>query len=176
MSEQFSTMREIGIDAGHRVPEHKSKCCFLHGHRYTVRAYVKGQLAGAGEQTGMTLDFGFLKEEMMEAIDEPCDHGTILRYDDPLVDVLVQGVGLTPRTLELRHQRLPASMIVAPSMTRPPIKLYLVEFSPTAENLARHWFELLAPRVAARSEGRATLASMHVGETPNCWASFPACI
>ena len=54
--------RRIEIDAGHRVPHHASKCCNLHGHRYVIEALCNGPLAEAGEQTGMVLDFGFLKE------------------------------------------------------------------------------------------------------------------
>ena len=76
--------REIGIDAGHRVPDHGSKCRNIHGHRYRVLATCEGPLARVGEQTGMVLDFGFLKEEMMTQIDAPCDHGMIMAASDTL--------------------------------------------------------------------------------------------
>lgn len=144
---RFSITREIGIDAAHRVPLHGSKCKGLHGHRYTIQAVCTGRLFVGGEQDGMVLDFGFLKDEMMQVIDGPCDHGTILQEGDPLVDVLVK----------------------APV----PTKLYLLREAPTAENLARHWYGLLAPRVTLRSDGLAGLARVIVWETPNCQAEYP---
>ena len=134
--EQFLITREIGIDAGHRVADHASKCANLHGHRYAIQATCSGPLAEEGEQHGMVLDFGFLKEEMMLEIDAPCDHGMILcRHDEWLI--LFDSAG--PRT-----------------------KLYVTEFTPTAENLAKHWFERLAPRVTDRSNGLAQLERVRV--------------
>ena len=35
----------IEIDMGHRVPNHKSKCKNLHGHRYRFEVAVNGELA-----------------------------------------------------------------------------------------------------------------------------------
>ena len=142
----FNITREIGIDAGHRVPLHGSKCRSLHGHRYTIQATCEGELAQGGEQDGMVLDFGFLKEEMMAEIDAPCDHALVLWCDDPLVAILTGKEGCQ--------------------------KLYILDSTPTAENLARHWFARLAPRVVDRSGGLATLVNIRVYETPNCWADF----
>ena len=79
----FTITRRIGIDAGHRIATHGSKCRHLHGHRYTIEATCRATvLRSAGEQTDMVLDFGFLKDEMLRHIDVPCDHGLILSVDD----------------------------------------------------------------------------------------------
>ena len=79
----FTITRRIGIDAGHRIATHGSKCRHLHGHRYTVEATCRAAaLHAAGEQTDMVLDFGFLRDEMLKRIDAPCDHGMILSIDD----------------------------------------------------------------------------------------------
>ena len=51
--------------------------------------------------------------------------------------------------------------------------LYLLDAIPTAEGLARHWFERLAPRVDVRSDGSAKLNQVHVWETPHCRATYP---
>ena len=51
-------------------------------------------------------------------------------------------------------------------------KLYVIGFPPTAECLARHWFERLGPAIARRSGGHAELTGVRVWETPNCWADF----
>jgi 6-pyruvoyltetrahydropterin/6-carboxytetrahydropterin synthase len=161
----FTICREIGIDAGHRVTFHGSKCRSLHGHRYTVSATCAGPLAKAGEQQGMVLDFGFLKEEMLAEIDAPCDHGLILWIDDPLAAAFMEHDVAACREVVLRD----GSLLVPGALTG---KLYLVPFVPTAEELARHWYGRLAPRVLARSTGLASLKSIKVWETPNCVAEY----
>ena len=89
LKEENLITREIGIDMAHRVTHHGSKCKNIHGHRYTIHAMVKGPLFESGEQQGMVLDFGFLKEEMMKQIDVPCDHGTTLWIDDPILRMAI---------------------------------------------------------------------------------------
>lgn len=163
----FGITREIGIDAGHRVTYHGSKCRNVHGHRYRVLAHCVGELAEKGEQQGMVLDFGFLKEEMMAEIDAPCDHGLILWADDPLLNVLLP----YPQYQQPRQACVDNGHHLT---TCPTGKLYLVPFVPTAEHLAQHWFDRLAPRVAERSGQRARLEQIEVWETPNCRAIWPA--
>lgn len=165
MSEQFEITREIGIDMGHRVTYHGSKCRNLHGHRYTVYATCVGQLFASGEQEGMVLDFGFLKEEMMEQIDAPCDHGMCIWWQDPLLPDLI---GTLDYALLKGVDRTRAALVKGKIG-----KMYIVPFVPTAENLAKHWFELLAPRVIDRTQGQAKLKKVLVYETPNCSASYP---
>jgi len=157
----FEITREIGIDAAHRVTYHHSKCRSLHGHRYTIQATCTGELETTGSSEGMVLDFGFLKEAMLDEIDKPCDHGTILWFDDPLV------THFSPYS---------ATRIMngATEASCPFGKIYLVTFVPTAENLAKHWFKRLAPIVLQRSKDRATLKRLRVYETPNCWADYEA--
>lgn len=161
--------REIGIDMGHRVTHHGSKCRNLHGHRYTIQATCEGPLFEAGEQEGMVLDFGFLKTIMMDEIDAPCDHGMCLWLEDPFVGILV-------RDLNFHHeciQKNGYSQITGTNHNNTGGKFYIVPFVPTAENLARHWFERLAPRVLAETHDQATLKQIKVWETPNCSASYP---
>lgn len=156
--------REIGIDAAHRVTHHGSKCRSLHGHRYVIQATCRGPLITSGPSQGMVCDFSFLKEAMLAEIDAPCDHGTILWWDDPLQTTLTRG--LLAVTVE-GMDRTRACEILGPYG-----KLYLVPFVPTAEQLAKHWFERLAPNVLRRSDNRATLTRLRVYETPNCWADY----
>jgi len=155
--------REIGIDMGHRVTYHGSKCRNLHGHRYTIFATCEGPLFEEGEQEGMVLDFGFLKEEMMEVIDKPCDHGMCIWWNDPLLQTLVGSA---------HWQYDSNSKKDAIAITGAIGKMYIVPFVPTAENLARHWFSLLQPRVKERTGGKAVLKEVLVYETPNCSAAF----
>lgn len=161
----FTITREIGIDAGHRVTYHGSKCRNIHGHRYTVQATCKGTLAIEGEEEGMVQDFAFLKEIMMGEIDDPCDHGLILWVQDPLLAALPGVQSLDVEKVRREHYQL----------TRwDGGKLYVINSVPTAENLARHWFDRMAPRITKSTEGRAYLYSITVYETPNCSAEYPA--
>ncbi len=168
----YTISREIGIDAGHRVPTHGSKCKNLHGHRYTIQAICEaGKLQDAGEQQDMALDFGFLKEEMMNEIDKPCDHGLILYWRDPLLEVLIHDEEGFMRAIEIvqskGHCHVNSDLLIGGVE-----KIYVISGIPTAEVLAEHWFRRLEPRVSERSGGHARLKAIKVWETPNCWAVY----
>lgn len=150
--EEFVIKRRIEIDAAHRVPDHKSKCYHLHGHRYVINAIAKGQLHAAGEQRGMVTDFGFLKEVMIAHIHNPCDHGTIIWEGD---DTLQQTLGITPG-----------------SKCPPHLKVQWLPTVPTAENLAAFWFSQMEEDVREISLGMARLVGVEVYETPNCVAIY----
>lgn len=166
MPRLFKITREIGIDAGHRVTNHHSKCSGLHGHRYVIHATVEGTLAESGSTEGMAggMDFGFLKDEMMNTIDADCDHSMILWCKDPLVLRFVHpDFGLYLVSWDQGYQVVPAEFSSVG-------KLYVIGTVPTAENLAGHWFSRLAPRVKERSKEAAALTCLRVWETPNCYA------
>jgi len=174
MSEQEASAwhlisREIGIDAGHRVMDHQSKCHNLHGHRYRVEAWCRGPLFAAGEQSGMVLDFGFLKEEMMREIDAPFDHSFIICSHDPLCRAMF---GLDDADLARAVDTRVERDGLFHGLGRDGLKLCVLPTVPTAENLAKLWFDLLEPRVVARTSGHASLVCLKVWETPNCWAAY----
>lgn len=144
---EYTITRKIGLDCGHRVWTHGSKCKNFHGHRYEIMAECGAlKLSGEGEQSGMVLDFGFLKELMMEEIDAPCDHGMIIDIHDPEYEGWMRNFS--------------------------GYKTYVVDFIPTAENLAEHWFTRLENGVKVASNGRAELLSVIVQETPNSVAVY----
>ena len=162
MAEVFTITRRIEIDAAHRVPDHKSKCFAIHGHRYVIEAMAQGDLFHSGEQRGMVMDFGFLKEIMVQVIHDPCDHGLMLwERDTAVLDVLDPPPRMEPLYEWLKLRTLPDV--------------------PTAENLARHWFNGLESalvvwlyrrgllEVAGRS---VLLKQVKVHETPNCVAVY----
>jgi len=172
--DQFQIRRRIEIDAGHRIATHASKCRNLHGHRYAIEAVcAAAALCPDGEQTDMALDFAFLKQEMVARIDGPCDHGLIVALSDHGLLAL-----FTPEGRDPAEWRADLAAAVArdgaalTSETRLATKLYVVPFHPTAEALARHWFELLAEPVRRRSGGAARLVALRVWETPNCLAEY----
>ncbi|TCS65082.1 6-carboxytetrahydropterin synthase [Varunaivibrio sulfuroxidans] len=174
----YLVTRTIGIDAGHRIMTHGSKCRHLHGHRYTIEATCKARgdaLQSNGEQTDMVIDFGFLKEEMERHIDAPCDHGFIAALGD--VEVLAMFAPLDC-DFEIWHQDIRAEIEKIGYCTtvdcRLQTKLYIVDFHPTAECLAKHWFMRLDEAVRARSGDAAVIDRVRVWETPNCWAEYGA--
>jgi 6-pyruvoyltetrahydropterin/6-carboxytetrahydropterin synthase len=154
--------RRIEIDAGHRIPEHGSKCRGLHGHRYVITAGVSAQLVREGEERDMAMDFGFLKNIMMAEIHDPCDHGLILRWDDPWITYL----------MESDIEKIEDSGGYMRFTTDNHTQLYLIQHSPTAERLAEHWFHRLSPRVIAHTLGQGRLVFVKVQETPNCEAVY----
>ncbi len=172
----YTVARQIGIDAGHRIMTHGSKCRHVHGHRYTIEAVAEaGRLQEAGEQTDMAVDFGFLKDEMMAVIDVPCDHGFIASADDRELLAMFAPMDMDPAAwLEEVGREVAETGWLATTRTRLSTKLYVVPFQPTAECLARHWFQRLQGPVADRSDGHARLKIVRVWETPNCWAEYSA--
>lgn len=163
----YEVTRRIGLDAGHRIPDHGSKCRHIHGHRYEVLATCcSSDLIRSGEQRGMTIDFGFLKDEMVQEIEKPCDHSLIICADDAL---LIDRLGV-PAEAVAKVRAEGAGCI---THTADGMHIYVIDSPPTAENLARHWFDRLAPKIVARSEGNARLSRIRVYETPNCYADYP---
>ena len=37
--------KRLEFDAGHRIPQHKSQCRNLHGHRYALEITLEGELS-----------------------------------------------------------------------------------------------------------------------------------
>ncbi len=170
---KYTATRIIGIDMGHRVMTHGSKCKSLHGHRYQIEATVEADaLQTEGVQTGMVMDFGFLKDLMMDTIDRLCDHGMIMSFDDPLLPILYHEEPITnEHFLWSIDGSLPAYAFMHFEQGRYEAgKLTVVNFIPTAENLARWWFELLQQKSPLGIQ----MKSIKVWETPNCYSIYPA--
>jgi 6-pyruvoyltetrahydropterin/6-carboxytetrahydropterin synthase len=55
--------RKLEFDAGHRIPDHKSQCRNLHGHRYTVEITLTGEVIAAegNSDNGVFMDFWVVK-------------------------------------------------------------------------------------------------------------------
>ena len=173
----FTITREIGVDYGHRVMTHGSKCRNVHGHRGTIEATCEGaSLHAEGEQQDMVLDFGFLKEVMMEVVDEAIDHGFIGYIEDDIVmDMFCPHPEGPERDGWKKAIRLMVNQLgyVLTKDTKANSKLYAVPFIPTSERLAEHFFNRLKQPVAEMSLGKATLVNLRFWETPSCYSDFP---
>ena len=171
----FTITRSLGFDYGHRVMTHGSKCRNIHGHRGTIEATCSSvDLHAEGEQKDMTLDFGFLKEILMDVVDASIDHGFIASIDD--LDVLAM---FSPKAVDpfswregLKSKVSEAGFCLTTN-TRLDMKLYVVPFVPTAERLAEHFFNRLLAPIKERSNGLAQLTNIRFWETPNCCSDYP---
>ena len=68
--------RWVETDTGHRVPNHKSKCRHLHGHRYRWEAELEGEVVierGVSDE-GMLMDFSDVSRILEENIHDVVDH------------------------------------------------------------------------------------------------------
>jgi 6-pyruvoyltetrahydropterin/6-carboxytetrahydropterin synthase len=138
--------RRLEFDAGHRIPDHKSQCRHLHGHRYGLEVTVTGQIKNLPGQSdnGMVMDFSEIKMLARTHVVDVWDHAFLVWREDHAV----------------------AGFLA----TLPQHKTVIMDAVPTAENLARTAFEIL-DRVYEATYGKLIrLERVRLFETPNCWA------
>ena len=129
------------FSAGHKVTGHESKCAHLHGHNYRVHFTIQSE-AGV-DKIGRVLDFSAIKMRLCEWLETNWDHRFLIYMDDPTSSVLLE--------------HFPDDIVLTP-------------FNPTAENMARHVVETVAP-VQLRDTG-CRLTCCVVEETRKCQATF----
>jgi 6-pyruvoyltetrahydropterin/6-carboxytetrahydropterin synthase len=138
--------RRLEFDAGHRIPNHASQCCHLHGHRYALDIALSGEIVdseGAAEQ-GMVMDFSAVKAIANTVLVEQWDHAFLVyRGDHAVVEFL---------------------------STLPGHKTVVLPVVPTAENLAAEAFRMLDAAYVNTYGNRLRLHRVRLYETPNNWA------
>ena len=141
--------RWVETDTGHRVPNHKSKCKHMHGHRYRWEAELEGDVVtqeGVSEE-GMLMDFSDVSAILNQYVHDVVDHAFIVYEGDKEALAALSIMGDEHRTL-------------------------IVPFIPTAENLAKWAFEQVEPRISSSYGNSLKLNAFHVRETPKSWASW----
>ena len=141
--------RWVETDTGHRVPNHKSKCRHMHGHRYRWEAELEGDVvtqAGVSEE-GMLMDFSDVSAILNQYVHDVVDHAFIVYEGDKEALAALSQMGDEHRTL-------------------------IVPFIPTAENLAKWAFEQVESRISSSYGNSLKLHAFHVRETPKSWASW----
>lgn len=141
--------RWVETDTGHRVPNHKSKCRHMHGHRYRWEVEIEGDVVaekGVSEE-GMLIDFSDVSKILAEHIHDIVDHSFVVYSGDEVALKSLAQMGDSHRTV-------------------------IVDFIPTAENLAKWAFEQVAPHINTSYSNQLRLVAMHVRETPKSWASW----
>lgn len=128
---------ETTFDSSHFLSGYDGKCSNLHGHTWRILAEIYSEkLVSYGQCRGMVVDFGDLKRELKE-LAEQFDHTLIYEKNT-----------LKPETVSaLKSENF--------SLTE-------VDFRPTAENFAHHFFTKL-------TEKNFRVKRVSVWETPtNC--------
>ncbi|MCM0044564.1 MAG: 6-carboxytetrahydropterin synthase QueD [Burkholderiaceae bacterium] len=140
--------RKLEFDAGHRIPDHKSQCRNLHGHRYTLEITLVGQVIEqeGNSDNGMIMDFSDVKALAKQHLVDVWDHAFLVYAKDaPVRDFL-------------------ASL--------PGHKTVVIDCIPTVENLARTAFAILKAAYTDRFGTGLRLHKLVLHETPNCWAEI----
>ena len=138
--------RKLEFDAGHRIPDHRSQCRNLHGHRYVLEITLQGELVeteGAPDR-GMVMDFADVKALAMEHLVNKWDHAFIVYARDEVVRSFLE--------------------------TMADHKTVVLDRIPTVENLAAEAFRILSEVYNDHYGVDLKLKRVRLYETPNCWA------
>ncbi|RKP58589.1 6-pyruvoyl trahydropterin synthase family protein [Pararobbsia silviterrae] len=142
----LSITRKLEFDAGHRIPDHRSQCRNLHGHRYVLEITLEGELVdveGAPDR-GMVMDFADVKSLANTHLVDLWDHAFLVFEGDTQVrDFLA---------------------------TMPGHKTVVLDRIPTVENLALAAFGILSKVYDQHYGVDLRLKRVRLYETPNCWA------
>lgn len=138
--------RRLEFDAGHRIPDHKSQCRHLHGHRYAIEITLVGQVIDVPGRSdnGMVMDFSEVKVLAKTHVVDVWDHAFLVWREDHAVAAFLA--------------------------TLPNHKTVVMDAVPTAENLARIAFAILDPIYRGTFGNHIRLERVRLFETPNCWA------
>lgn len=138
--------RRLEFDAGHRIPDHRSQCRHLHGHRYVLEVTLAGDIIRkeGDPANGMVMDFSEIKSLAKRHLVDQWDHAFLVYEGDARV---VEFLGSLPE-----H------------------KTVVLDCIPTAENLAEKAFQILDAVYRDTYGNRLQLVRVRLYETPNCWA------
>ncbi len=139
----YTIETQTSFDSAHFLAGYQGKCGNIHGHRWTVKVIAKGEALeeNRAQTRGMLMDFSQLKAALQE-MGNAMDHVLILERGTMAED-----------TLEC--------------LKRDGFRMVEVDFRPTAENLARWFYDRLM-------EQGFSLQSVVVYETPNNCAAYGA--
>ncbi|QBQ71200.1 6-pyruvoyl tetrahydropterin synthase [Shewanella phage S0112] len=148
---QVTATRYHDICAGHRVVGQGGKCEHLHGHNYRFHFTIQatdprthdGKVTGL-DNVGRVLDFSVMKSILCQWLEENWDHRMLLWKED----------------------------LKAPYILDVDKATVLVPFNPTAENMAQHMVEVVAPTLFAKEGINCELIECRVEETAKCSATF----
>ena len=141
---QITTRLEF--DSGHRIPNHKSQCRNLHGHRYVLEITLSGDIIKQenASENGMVMDFSDVKAIAKESVVNVWDHAFLVYQHDKEV-------------LNFLNSLPDHKTVVFPTV-------------PTAENMALEAFRILKSKYQDTYGNHLKLEKVRLYETPNSWA------
>ena len=134
----LTVTKSIKFDAAHILTNHQGLCKNLHGHTYRVEV---GVAQSPDDPADMVIDFKDLKRKCEEVILERYDHAFMYNSESQ------------------------AESEIAAVVTKYGMRAVAMPYRSTAENLARHFFSLLAPFLPG-------LRFIRVWETPESCAEY----
>ena len=142
--------RKLEFDAGHRIPDHRSQCRNLHGHRYVLEITLAGEVSreSGASDNGMVMDFADVKALANEHLVSVWDHAFLVYEGDTAVRDFLE--------------------------TMPDHKTVVFDRVPTVENLAAVAFDTLSSVFDAHYGRDLRLVRLRLYETPNCWSEVTA--
>ena len=134
---------KLEFDAGHRIPNHKSICKNLHGHRYCIEVTIKGEINSdkLNSDFGMVIDFKDAKELIKKTIVDEWDHSFIVYKDDAIVLEFLKSLD--------NHKTVIFSLV------------------PTAENMALYLIDEVCPMLL--KDTGVSVNKIRLYETTNCY-------
>lgn len=142
--------RKLEFDAGHRIPDHRSQCRNLHGHRYVLEITLAGEVSreSGASDNGMVMDFADVKALANEHLVSVWDHAFLVYEGDTAVRNFLE--------------------------TMPDHKTVVFDRVPTVENLAAAAFDKLSGVFDTHYGHDLRLVRLRLYETPNCWSEVTA--
>jgi len=136
----------LEFDAGHRIPNHKSQCRNLHGHRYVIEITLSGDVIAQEDlsENGMVMDFSDVKRIAKECLVNLWDHAFLVYEKDHTV-------------LDFLNSLTDHKTVIFPTV-------------PTAENMAAEAFKILNHEYQDVYGTQLKLSRVRLYETPNNWA------
>jgi len=140
---KFTIRKQFKFEMAHQLKEAYSDCCknTIHGHSYICEVFIESNILLDG--TGMVVDFGKFKDLCGEYIDS-WDHALVMPNSLPK-DYL---------KMLLKYNK----------------NLKIVDYNPTAEEMARDIFRTL--RIICKGESMFNVAKVRLHETATGWAEY----
>ena len=128
------------ISVGHRVTGHENKCAHLHGHNYRFHFTIG---APKLDSVGRVLDFSVIKSRLCQWLEDNYDHKFLIWEHDPFAADL--------RAID-------------------PDGVVIVDYNPTAENIAEYIVKEVAPDALAGTG--CVITKLKIEETRKCSVNY----
>lgn len=145
----LTATKEFKWEMAHMLTGHKGLCQNIHGHSYRMQISVSrvSETILRGSSEGMVLDFSDIKEVVETHLINRLDHAFMINGE---------AVGLEHQLLTLLAGK---------------VKLYVVDYRPTAENMARDFYQKIAEELL-RIDNTLKLEFVRVWETTTAYAEY----